>query len=331
MENRLAFETRIVAIATRRHGSAFDPDGIDAERAIATVEAGRSLDRLDPDARERSAIDVVRLAADTLADQAAEGHVVAVEASVLDIERGEPAVSHVRAALEGLMHVVTVNKGPAAFACRALADLAAGADRRFLFEGAVMDGVPLFNLVRETMPGVRVDGFRGVINTTANFVLSALERGEDFEAAVGEMQARGIAEADPRLDIEGWDAAAKTAAIVNVLMGGSITPHEVARTGIGGVTAADVAQAASGNRRIRLVASAARHGGRIEARVEPEMLDRRDPLAGLSDTENAVYLTTDILGEVGIVQRTGSLTQTAYAVVSDLARVAADFNGGSLR
>jgi homoserine dehydrogenase len=331
MDDRLAFDTRVVAIATRRHGSVIDPGGVNASRAIAAVEAGRPLDQLDPDPRERSGIDVLRQAADALADEAAEGRVVAIEASVLDIDRGEPAVSHVRAALEGLMHVVTVNKGPAAFAYRALADLAIEADRRFLFEGAVMDGVPLFNLVRETMPGVRVDGFRGVINTTANFVLSALERGEAFDAAVREMQARGIAEADPRLDIDGWDAAAKTAALVNVLMDGAVTPHDVARTGIGDVRSADVAQAASRDRRIRLVASAARHGSRIDARVEPEMLDRSDPLAGLADTENAVYLRTDILGEVGIVQRTGSLTQTAYAVVSDLARIAADGGGGGVR
>jgi homoserine dehydrogenase len=324
MDDRLDFDTRVVAIATRRHGSVIDPGGVDPARAVAAVEAGRTLDQLDPDARKRSGIDVVRQAADVLADEAADGRVVVVEASVLDIERGEPAVSHVRAAIDGQMHVVSVNKGPAAFAYHALADLAAEADRRFLFEGAVMDGVPLFNLVRETMPGVRINGFRGVINTTANFVLSALERGQDFDAAVGEMQARGIAEADPRLDVDGWDTAAKTAAIVNVLMGGSATPHDVVRTGIGEVSAEDVARAKARDRRIRLVASATRHGRGIDARVEPELLDRRDPLAGLDDTENAVYLSTDILGEVGIVQRTGTLTQTAFAVVSDLARVAAD-------
>ena len=89
-----------------------------------------------------------------------------VESTVLDIDRGEPALSHVRAALEAQMHVVTVNKGPAAFAYHELESLADTVDRVFFFEGAVMDGVPVFNLVRETMPAVRIDGFRGVINTT---------------------------------------------------------------------------------------------------------------------------------------------------------------------
>jgi homoserine dehydrogenase len=194
-------------------------------------------------------------------------------------------------------------------------------DRVFFFEGAVMDGVPVFNLVRETMPAVRVEGFRGVINTTANFVLSALEQGQPFDEAVREMQARGIAEADPSLDLDGWDAAAKTAALVNVLMGGSITPHQVSRTGISEVRSADVQEALARGRRIRLVATARRGDRGLLARVEPELLASGDPLAGLADTANALYLTTDLLGEIGIVQREGNLTQTAYALLSDISRI----------
>ena len=99
------------------------------------------------------------------------------------------------------------------------------ADRRFLFEGAVMDGVPIFNLVRETLPALNVLGFRGVVNSTTNFILTAMEDGQPFEAALAEMQARGIAEADASLDVDGWDAAAKTAALANVLLGANITPQ----------------------------------------------------------------------------------------------------------
>ena len=281
---RLDFDWRVAAIATRHHGSVVDPAGIDVARASALVDANHSLDRLEAEPRERSGIDVIRQSAQALADEAAEGRLVCIESTVLDIDRGEPALSHVRAALEAQMHVVTVNKGPAAFAYHELESLAEAVDRVFFFEGAVMDGVPVFNLVRE-------------------------------------MQARGIAEADPSLDIDGWDAAAKTAVLVNVLMAGAITPHKVARTGIKEVKTADLVDAIARGRRIRLVASAARQGGVITARVEPEMLAARDPLATLEDTENALYLITDLLGEIGIVQREGTLTQTAYALVSDLSRI----------
>src|SRR6185295_6931784 len=102
---------------------------------------------------------------------------------------------------------------------RALRDEATAAGTQFLFEGAVMDGVPIFNLVRETLPAATISGFRGVINSTTNHVLTALEQGDAFDAAVARMQAEGIAEADPSLDLEGWDAAAKTAALANVLLG----------------------------------------------------------------------------------------------------------------
>ena len=319
--DRLDFTWKIVGVSTRHHGSVVDADGIDMRRALTTVEGSQSLDRLDASPRERSGIDVIRQVADALADEAAEGRLICIETTVLDIDRGEPAVSHVRAALEGQAHVVTANKGPAAFAYHELEALAESVDRVFFFEGAVMDGVPVFNLVRETMPAITVEGFRGVINTTCNFILSELERGVEFDRALADMQARGIAEADPSLDIDGWDAAAKTAALVNVLMGSVITPHHVARTGIRDVTGLDVREAISRNKRIRLVASASRQGGKVKARVEPESLDHLDPLAGLVDLNNALYLTTDLLGEVGIVQRGGSLTQTAYALLSDISRI----------
>jgi homoserine dehydrogenase len=318
---RLDFNWRLVGIATRRHGSVVDPDGIDARRALATVEAAHSLDRLDPAPRARSGIDVVRQVTDALSEEAGDGELVIVETTVLDIDRGEPAIAHVRASLEGLAHVVTANKGPAAFAYDELDAAADAVDRFFLCEGAVMDGVPVFNLVRETMPAVVVDGFRGVINTTCQYALAEMERGLSVDDAIGEMQARGITEADPSLDIDGWDAAAKTAALVNVLMRGGITPHDVTRTGIRDVSRRDVADAVARGRRVRLVASAARRGQALDIRVEPEVLDASDPLAALGPLENALYLRTDLLGDVGIVQRTSSLQQTAYALLSDVAYI----------
>lgn len=319
--DRLDFTWKVAGIATRHHGSVVDASGVDIRRAMAIVDGRQSLDRLDAAPRERSGIDLIRHLADQLADDAAEGRLVVIETTVLDIDRGEPAVSHVRAALEGQAHVVTANKGPAAFAYHELEALAESVDRVFLFEGAVMDGVPVFNLVRETMPAITIEGFRGVINTTCNFILSEMERGIEFDRALADMQARGIAEADPALDIDGWDAAAKTAALVNVLMGGVITPHHVQRTGIRDVTGADVREARGRNKRVRLVASASRQGGKVKARVEPELLDQHDPLSGVVDLSNALYLSTDLLGEVGIVQRSSSLTQTAYALLSDLSRI----------
>ena len=107
-----------------------------------------------------------------------------------------------------------------------------------------MDGVPVFNLVRETMPAVTILGFRGVVNSTTNFILTAMEQGQPFDEALAEMQARGIAEADASLDVDGWDAAAKTAALANVLLERDITPHAGRRVqGISRDTAARAIEA----------------------------------------------------------------------------------------
>jgi len=181
-----------------------------------------------------------------------------------------------------------------------------------------MDGIPVFNLVRETLPAVDILGFRGIINTTAHYILTAMEAGRTWAQALADMQAEGIAEADPSFDVDGWDAAAKTAALVNVLMRGGVTPRTVERTGIRGLTPDDMQNAVRRGKRIRLVASAARRDGQIEARVAPVELDAADPLASLGGRQNQIVLDTDLLGPIGIQQLDGGLVQTAYALLSDL-------------
>lgn len=314
---RVDLKWRLVGVATATRGHLIRPEGIDGQEVIAALERGERIASADP----LPGLAVIDAVLNDCAPFARDGRLVVIEATRLDIDAGEPATTHVTRALEGSAHAITVNKGPVACRYRPLARLAESVDRLFLFEGAVMDGIPVFNLVRDTMPGVTVQGFRGIVNTTCQFALSEMERGVARDAAIGNMQAQGIAEADPSLDVHGWDAAAKTAALVNVLMGGAATPRTVAREGIDQVTPAKLAAAAAAGRRLRLVASAARHGDGIDARVSIEPLDPADPLATLGPLENALYLRTDLLGEIGIVQRTSSLTQTAYALLSDLMRV----------
>jgi len=218
-------------------------------------------------------------------------------------------------------HVITANKGPVAFAYRALDNAARAAGRSFLFEGTVMDGVPVFNLARQALPTVTVQGFRGVLNSTTNHILTAIEDGRPFEEALAEMQQAGVAEANPWLDVDGWDAAAKTAALANVLMGVDLTPQKVDRTGIGPRSGHEAVEAVARGERLRLVASAERRGTAVAASVRPVSLPANDLLAGLRGQANALVLDTDLLGRVAITQLDGGLTQTAYALVSDLVEV----------
>jgi homoserine dehydrogenase len=310
-------ELRIVGIATRRHGGVYAEQGIDVERALADVAAGGCLDGLaglEGPGGGPSATDLLQHLGTARSPLR-----VLVETTTLAIEDGQPAILHIETAIDAGCHAVTANKGPVAFAYRRLRDRAAAAGVSFLFEGAVMDGVPVFNLVRETMPAVTVLGFRGVVNSTTNHILTALEDGEAFAPALARMQAEGIAEADASLDVDGWDAAAKAAALANVLMNAELTPHLVDRTGIGAGTAALARDALGRGSRIRLVASGGRDGsGRIVAAVRPLELPPGDLLSGLRGTANALILGTDLLGDVAIHQLGGGLTATAYALLSDL-------------
>ena len=243
---------------------------------------------------------------------------VLIETTTLDIRAGQPATSHVRAALAAGAHVITANKGPAAFGYRALADEARRAGLCFLFEGAVMDGLPIFNLVRETMPAVTMNGFRGVVNSTTNFMLTSMERGESYDTALARMQQAGVAEADPSLDVDGWDAAAKTAILGNVLLDADATPLTVSREGISAATGARAIAARARGRSLKLVARGSGRGAAAQLRVTLEELAMDDPLAILDGQANALEFDTWPLGRIVITQRDGGLEKTAYALLSDL-------------
>lgn len=316
LRDACALECRIVGIATRRHGCTFDPHGVDVARAGRRVEGGEPI-ASRADGGGASAVDVIR----SLAGSRAAARIV-IETTTLDVAAGQPAILHVETAIAAGCHVITANKGPAAFAYRRLSGRAAAAGVSFLFEAAVMDGVPIFSLVRETMPAIEVRGFRGVVNSTTNYILTALEEGEAFEPALARMQADGIAEADASLDVDGWDAAAKTAALANALMNADVTPHMIHRVGIGPATGAAARAARARGNRLRLVAAASRtNGGGVEASVQPVELEPGDVLAGLTGMANALVLNTDLLGRVGVTQFEGGLTQTAYGLLADLVTV----------
>jgi len=301
----------VTGIATGRHGMAWDARGLPLRRCLALVGRGERLDGLHRGLRPTSVRDFVRgVPADVL-----------VEISPLEPRTGEPASTHVRLALARGLHVVTANKGPVAHALRRLRALARRSGRLFLHEGAVLDGTPIFNLVERCLPGARILGFRGLLNSTTTRILSRMEEGLSPEQALCEAQAAGVAEADPRNDLEGWDAAVKGCALANALMGASLRPDQVARTGITGITIRDVRGALAEGRRIRLLVRANREGRRVVVSVAPERLPIGDLLVS-PGCDGALVLTTDLMREVGIWEGAGGIDQTAYALLSDLVAVA---------
>lgn len=289
---RADFPFCIAGIHTARHGTALNPAGAEPVFGPAACSVEEFLDA----AR-----------AGTL-----------VELTPLNPATGEPAITHIRAAFARGMHVVTANKGPIAHAYAALQQEADRAGVRFRFEATVMDGTPLFNLVRNNLPGARVLGFTGALNSTTKVILEAMRSGHSFEEGIATAIRLGITEADASFDIDGWDSAAKAAALANVLMDARVTPQQVDTRGIGRLTPERVAELAAKGKTVVLVSRARQNKEGVKLRVRAEVLPESDPLATLRGTSNLLLLHTDLMGTIGVLSVSPGVDQTAYGVFSDL-------------
>ena len=303
-------------IATGSHGFAVNPDGLELLKCVEAVEGGGSLDEFSRQPVTNS-IEVIK---SSQAD-------VMFENSPVDHETGQPAIDHVRAALELSMHVSTANKGTVVHGYRELTTLAESKGRRFNFESTVLGGSPLFSIFRESMPGVELVSFQGILNSTTNIILSRMERGETFDEAVKYCQSIGVAETDPSADVDGWDAAIKVAALVTVLMDTPFTPQQVEREGIREITPEMIEQAKESGKRWKLVCAAEKVGDKVKASAKPELVSMSSPLYSMEDSTTGVTFRTDVLGDYSIIEseREGMVAgpiPTAYGLFADFVYVA---------
>lgn len=300
---------RIAGVASRRLGWIANPEGLDL--ALLSGPSAPAPESFPGSLRRSTNV------TDWL--RAAEADVL-FEATSLDIRNGQPAVDHLRAALRHGAHAITANKGPIVHAYNELKELAASQKKRFLFESTVMDGVPIFSLFQETLPTLRLNGFRGILNSTTNVILGGMEEGLSFEAALRKAQEIGVAETDATHDIDGWDATAKTVALITVLMGESICLDDVQREGIGNLTGENVRSARAAGTPYKLVCRARRNGSNVDASVRPERLPMSDPLAWVAGTSSIVYFETDLFPGLCITEENPGLYATAYGLLADFIR-----------
>jgi len=239
------------------------------------------------------------------------------EVSSLDAATGQPATDYIRAALDAGAHAITANKGPVLHAWHALTALASAKNRRFLHESAMMDGVPIFSLFRETLPAIEVRGFRGVLNSTTTVILDSMAAGLSFDDAVREAQRLGVAETDPSNDVDGIDAAVKIVGLTTVLMNGSLKLADVRRQGIRDIDRKQLREAQATGEVWRLVSRARRESDTITASVAPERLKAGDPLSTVRGTSLLISFETDIFPELVIGERDPGPQATAYGLLAD--------------
>jgi homoserine dehydrogenase len=200
-----------------------------------------------------------------------------------------------------------------------LQELADRSGCRWRYEGTVADGMPVFGLLEFCLRHCDVHGFDAIFNATTNFIIEAVGEGRDFADALAQVQAEGYAEADPSHDIDGVDAACKTAALANVAMNARITPDDIPKESIRGLTPERVRAATADGHKLCVLCSAARRpDGGVEAAVRLTEIPLDHPLAPVKGSSLGVVLHTDLMADVVVAEMAALVPQTAYAIYADL-------------
>ena len=313
---RYGFAPVVVGVANAHDGFVYRSDGLDIPTLLELAADGRSLADHPGAHHWPSALEGL---AATEAD-------LLVEVSSSPGTDGEPGFAHMREALRRQVPVATSNKWPVALHGLELAELARSNGVAFRAESTVMSGTPVLAALVDGLAGTRPIELRGVLNATANFILSAMAAGASYEDAVADAQETGLAERVVDADVEGHDAMAKLMILAALVFGTQLVAERVERQGITGVTAADIEQAASEGRRVRHVGTLGFSGadatGELTARVEPMALPLDDPLAGVEAATNAIVCRAEPVGEVTIVGPGAGLALAGQGVLSDLIAIA---------
>jgi homoserine dehydrogenase len=310
--NELGTRPVISGIGTRGRGYYIHPEGIDVNLLANEKDP---LDWFSSVGSRRENAEAF------IQSGKAAGASILIELTSLNPHGGQPALMHIRSALQAGLDVITANKGPVAYAQSELQSLAERYNVQFRFESTVMDGLPLINLAQFTLPAVGMRSFRALLNTTSSLVLSMIEQGHTLDEAIARAQQLGIAEADPWYDLDGWDAAMKTTILANTLLKGELTPQVVGREGIRDLTPEAIRAASSGGTPLRLVSQARRSQGMLIAEVRPTRIHQGDILQLGKGTTSVISLETEAMGTITLVEHEPTVLHTAYGVLSDLVTV----------
>ena len=278
-----------------------DGNGIDAAAALESKRAGEPLGEADP------------------ADALEADYDALVEATPTTLGDAQPGFGHVERALERDRHVVLANKGPVAERfgeVRELEEQSAGTVR---FEATVGGAMPVLSTIEDFDPD-HIDAVRGVLNGTANFILSRMAaEGLGYEHVLAEAQDLGVAEADPTFDVDGTDAALKCVIVANVLAGDDreYTLDDAEVQGIEEIPGSALELATEDGQTIRLIGEVTPAG---EVRVGPRLVPEHGTLA-VTGTENIVQLETAHAGRLNISGRGAGGPETATAVLADAGRL----------
>lgn len=293
-------------------GAAIDPAGLAPERVRDMKLAGQRVSAYTGAGRAgMSALEMV---------QSVEADLL-VDASPTSLTDGEPGLSCARLALRSGRHVVTANKGPLVLAFQELTGLAEEMGCKLLYSGTVAGGLPTVNLGVRDLAGSGVLRVEGILNGTTNYILTRMEEEEiSYEEALRGAQEAGIAEADPTLDVDGWDAANKLVILANSVLRRPTTLADVAVTGIREISLEDLRRTKAQGKVIKLLAVAEKHEDWVLS-VGPTLLERNHPMARTGRWNMGVVYYTDFMGVITAVIEARGPVPTSAAVLRDMINI----------
>ena len=283
-------------------GSAASSAGLDLNRLLEMKKKYGSIKKYHNKEKDANGLEMISgLEAEVL-----------IETTTSNYKDAEPGMSHIVNAMKNGLHVITVNKGPLALAFPSLFELATYNQVLLRFSGTVGGGTPILDYAKNSLRGERIVSFEGILNGTTNYILTNMANGMTFKAALADAKKKGYVEADPSLDIDGFDAAAKLVILANWIMDMKVTIKDIERKGISRVTTADVKKAASRKCAVKLIASCDR-----KLVVAPKEILLDDPLC-VNGTLNAITFNSEHSGQQTIIGRGAGGMETASSILRDL-------------
>ena len=292
---------RIVGVFDSK-GSAASSAGLDLNRLLEMKKKYGSIKKFHNKEKDVNGLEMISgLEAEVL-----------IETTTSNYKEAEPGMSHIVNAMKKGLHVITVNKGPLALAFPSLMELATYNQVLLRFSGTVGGGTPILDYAKNSLRGERIVSFEGILNGTTNYILTNMANGMTFKAALADAKKKGYVEADPSLDIDGFDAAAKLVILANWIMDMKVTIKDIEQKGISGVTTADVKKAAARKCAVKLIASCDR-----KLVVAPKEIPLDDPLC-VNGTLNAITFNSEHSGQQTIIGRGAGGMETASSILRDL-------------
>jgi homoserine dehydrogenase len=298
---KYGLKPRVVGVSDSK-GSAVDTSGIEFERLLEVKKKFGTVKNYAKTKNTMSGVDMIKnLDADVM-----------IETTASNYKDAEPGMTHITTAMKRRMHVISVNKGPLALAFPSLMELAIYNQVMFKFSGTVGGGTPILDYAKNSLRGERITSFAGILNGTTNYILTNMENGLSFVAALKDAKNKGYVEADESLDLDGLDAAAKLVILANWIMDMKVTMPDIRCKGIRTVTTEDIKKAKRNNCAIKLIASCDK-----ELTVEPREVDIDEPLC-VNWTLNAIAFTSEHSGTQTIIGKGAGGMETASSILRDL-------------